>query len=481
MSLLSAHPLEEILHPKSIAIVGASDTPATRGYSYTRQLLEYGYQGRIYPVNSRRHEVLGIKAYPRVRDIPGSVDYVICCIPARAVLNMLEDCAEKEVKCVNLYTARFSETGQRDAAELEQEILKRANKAGIRLIGPNCMGVYYPREGLSFSYDFPKEPGPVGMASQSGGVATLFIYSSAPRGVRFSKVISYGNALDFNESDYLDYFCQDPETKIILMYIEGVKDGRRFLNSLRHATSIKPVVIVKGGRGESGTRAAASHTAALAGSMTTWEAAIAQAGAVSAQNLDELADLAVSFCFLPPTRGSRVGITGGSGGPSVLAADECEEAGLDVIPLPPEMREEMKGGGTQILDWIGNPMDVSILGGFGLTYVDILHMMARNENFDLLIAIAALSEGAYDTKQRAILRLRTDVKEYIKVKRESPKPLLVVVVEGSAGSDNRNHWRWRLLSEARTKLIGAGIATYPSMGRAASAARKLIDYYRTRE
>jgi len=311
--------------------------------------------------------------------------------------------------------------------------------------------------------------------SQTGGGAAIFIQLAALRGVRFSKAISYGNALDYNESDFLDYFAQDLETKIILLYIEGIKDGKRFFNSLRHAASVKPVIVVKGGRGKAGTRAVASHTASLAGPAKIWEALVAQAGAISAQNLDELADLAVSFYFLPPIRGSRVGVIGGGGGPSVLSADECEEAGLDVISLPTESREELKSRGIAIWDWVGNPTDVSILGGSGFSAIDMLQMMAKNRNFDLLIA--NMTEVPLARREGTILRLRGEADGYIEVKKGSSKPLLVVVAEKSLGVKDHSHWRWKLTSEARTRLVAGNIAIYPTMKRAARAARKLIDYY----
>ncbi len=476
---MSTHPLEEILHPQSIAVVGASVDPSVMSYGFTSHLLDYGYQGKIYPVNPRYSEVLGIKAYPSLRDIPGSVDYVICCIGASGVLNMLDDCSQKGVKAVHFFTGRFSETGRREAAELEQEILKQARKRGIRLIGPNCLGVYYPREGISFGYDFPKEPGSVGLASQTGGGGAIFIQLASLRGIRFSKAISYGNAIDFNECDYLDYFAQDPETKIILMYIEGVRDGRRFFSSLHQAASAKPVIIVKAGRGKSGMRAAASHTAALASSIKIWENLVAQAGAISAENLDEMIDLAVSFYFLSPIRGPRVGIAGGGGGPSVLAADECEEAGLDVIPLPTDIREELKSKGIAIWDWISNPTDVSIMGGFGFTTIDMLQMMDRNQSFDLLIAI--MHETPLTRKDEMILRFRDQVKGYTKLRKEISKPLLIVVGDKSPGTKDYNHWRWKLTAELRTKFIAANIPFYPTIGRAARAARKLVDYYQRRK
>jgi len=475
---MSTHPLEEILHPQSIAVVGASNNPDAFGYRYTHHLLDYGYQGKIYPVNPRYSEIVGIKAYPSIRDIPGTVDYVICCIGASGVLNMLEECSQKGVKCVHLFTGRFSETGRREDAQLEQEILKKARKWGIRLIGPNCLGLYYPREGISYIHDFPREPGSVGMAFQTGGGSGFFIHLASLRGIRFSKVISYGNALDLNECDFLDYFAQDPETKIILMYVEGVRDGRKFFSSLRQAASTKPVIILKGGRGKSGMRAAASHTAALASSMKIWENLVAQAGAISAQDFDELADLAVSFYFLPPIEGPRVGMSGGGGGHSVLAADECEEAGLDVIPLPAEIREELRSKGSPIWDWVGNPIDTSILGGFGLTGTDMLQMMARNQNFDLLIAI--INEHTPAGKEGIIRGSRIEVKGIIKVKKESSKPLLVVAGEKSPGIENHNYWRWRDLSKVRTKLLAANIPVYPTTGRAARAARTLMDYYQKR-
>jgi len=475
---MPAHPLEEIIHPRSIAVTGASNNPAGAGYNFTHHLLNYGYRGEIYPINPNYEEVLGIKAYPTLRDTPGSVDYVISCVPAGEVLNMLTDCPQKGVKAIHLYTARFSETGRPEAAETEQEILREVRRQGIRLIGPNCMGLYYPRERISFGYDFPEEPGSVGLISQTGGGATGFIHLASLRGIRFSKAISYGNALDYNESDFLDYFTQDPETKIILMYIEGVKDGRRFFSALRHAAAIKPVIITKGGRGEAGARAIASHTASLAGPSKIWETLVAQAGAIPVQNFDEMADIAVSFYFLPPIRGTRVGVAGGGGGISVISADECEEAGLDVIPLPPEMREELKSKAPTLWDWISNPTDTSILGGSGFTAPDMLEMMGRNQNFDLLIA--NLPEGAPASKGVMVTRIKNEVKGHIKVKKESSKPLLVVVAERSPGLKERNHWRWQELSKVRTKLIAANIPFYPTIRRAARAARKLIDYYQSR-
>ncbi len=473
---MPVHPLEEILHPRSVAVVGASGSG--RGGGFVTPLQKLGYRGDIYPVNPKYTELLGLKAYARISDIPGPVDYVISAVPASQVLGMLDDCAEKGVKGVHLFTARFSETGRREATELEQEILRRAAGAGIRLIGPNCLGVYYPAEGLSFEDDFPKEVGRVGLASQSGGVAGDIIQRAAQRGMRFSKGISYGNALDFNECDYLEYFAQDPETDVILMYIEGARDGKRFFESLYRTTATKPVIVVKGGRGGSGTRATASHTGSLAGSRQVWETMISQAGAVSAANLEELVDFGAAFYLLPPFTGRRVGIAGGGGGTSVLAADECEEAGLDVIALPAAIREELKTQGSPIWDWISNPADMSIRMERDWPVGEMLEMMARNESFDLLITFL---HGHFRHGQE-----KPSAAKYLEgyhLSELEGTPTLAVMEElrrGGAGADEQA-WLWEMMEEVRARLTAGGIPIYPSIGRAARSAVRLTDYYCRRE
>ena len=473
-----AEVLDEVLHPASVAVVGASANERSWGYSYTTHLLDYGFRGKVYPVNPRYSEILGIKAYPSLTVIPDTVDYVISCVPNSQVLDMLDECARKGVKAVHLYTARFSETGRKDAADLEQEVLRKARASGIRLIGPNCMGLYHPGHGIAFAYNLPREPGPVGMLSQSGGGAAVFIRLAARRGTRFSKVISYGNALDFTEADYLEYFAQDPETSVITAYVEGLKDGRRFFRALREAASVKPVVVIKGGRGNAGTRAVASHTASLAGSMDAWQAMVAQAGAVPAANLDEMADLVLSFSLLPPPRGPKVGITGAGGGPSVLSADECEEAGLEVADLPPDMRAELRDRGVEIWDWVGNPVDVSIIGGFGVSDMDILRLMGNSSGFDILVGLTnelimfTLSRG-----QGADMRLKGLVEGYRKLREETGKPVLAVLGDDGSGVDEYGGTAGNIISQARTDLIAAGIPFYPTVDRAATAVRKVLDYY----
>jgi len=472
---MSIHPLDKIVHPRSIAVIGASENINAAGYGFTASLLEYGYKGKIYPVNPKHSGILGLKAYASIQDIPESVDYVISCIPASQVLNLVKDCSQKGVMAIHLFTARFSETGRREATELEQEILNEAKRHGIRILGPNCMGLYFPRQGISFSDALPMESGTVGLVSQSGQLAEELVRFAAARSVYFSKAVSYGNAIDLNECDLLDYLSQDRETNIILMYVEGVRDGKRFFDSLRHAASTKPVVVLKSGMGKSGTRAAASHTSSLAGSHEIWESLVSQSGAVYARNPEELIDLAVSFQFLSPILGLRVGVAGGGGGASVLAADQCEDAGLDVIPLPTEIREELKRKGSTIWDWIGNPADMSIRDRADFVPGEILQMMAKNVNFDFLIAIMT---DPHHKRQQG-LSAESYLKQF-KLEGRNHKPLIVVVAEKGLGIDDYDNWSWKLMCEVRTKLIATRIPFYPTMERAATAARKFVEYYQAK-
>jgi acyl-CoA synthetase (NDP forming) len=340
---VTSGPIETLFRPQSIAVVGASANPQSQGYEFVQALVEMGFPGPIYPVNPKLGELLGRKAYPRLEAIPGPVDFVISAVPAVATLELVESASAKGTRLIHLFTARFSETGRDDAVALERELRSRVKKSGIRVIGPNCMGVYYPKAKLTFDPGLPAEPGAVGFLTQSGSHAFRVIRRGKERGLRFSKVISYGNALDLDEADFLDHFAQDPDTKVIAAYVEGIHDGRRFFSALRHATASKPVIILKGGRSVAGHAAASSHTAALAGEMQVWRGAVGQAGAIEVRTINELVDMLVAFEFAGPAAGNRVAVLGGAGGETVESADLCNEAGLD-LPLPPDdIRRELRG------------------------------------------------------------------------------------------------------------------------------------------
>lgn len=465
--------LEEILHPKTIAVAGAGKGS---GGNFIMALLDIGFKGKIYPMNPRYPELQGLKCYPSIASIPEPVDYVISSLPSGMVLDLIDDCAKNGVKCIHFYTARFSETGRKDAIELEKEVLRKAKAANIRVIGPNCMGVYYPAAGLAFGTGQSKQPGKLGLISQSGAAVSDFAESARRRNIYFSKAISYGNAIDLNESDYLEYLASDSETDIIIMYIEGVRDGRRFFNALRETTLKKPVIILKGGRGSSGTRATASHTASLAGSKEIWDSALKQAGAISAVDVNELIDIATTFYFLPVCYGKQVGITGGAGGGSVMAADLAEEAGLDVIPLPDDIRQELKRQGNSTWDWISNPVDHSIASDY-TGDGNLEKLMIDHPDFDVLILQMNPPRSFGWGKNPSQITVDSML-HLVPIDSLNGKPLLVAMTD-----------RWRLapdvaelknkdlLEKLEQRLYENKIPAYPSITRAANAYVKMADYY----
>ena len=363
MRKTDVHPLDYIFHPRSIAVIGVSGKPRDwgGGNMFLSALQKFGFPGPLYPVNPNVEEVLGLRCYPSLSAIPDPVDHVISSIPAMGVLSLMDDAAAKGVQSIHFFTAGFRETGEQDRIDLEREVHERAKVAGIRLIGPNCMGLYCPSSGVSFGGDFPKEPGNVAFISQSGLNSEDLVHSATLRGLRFSKVISYGNATDLDESDFFEYCTADPDTEIILAYIEGVKDGRRFQRALRAASAVKPVVILKGGLTDAGDRAARSHTGSLAGSPQIWEALCRQVGAVTVETLEELVDMGVTFRFLKPLKERGVAIIVVGGGSSVLAADAAERVGLKIPPLSEDVQAQLRPFTPLAGTSLRNPLDTVAL------------------------------------------------------------------------------------------------------------------------
>jgi len=478
---MSRYSLEFLFYPKSVAVVGASENPMSFGCDFMNYMLSYGYSGKIYPINPKQTEIMGLKAYPSLEQVPGTIDYVICCIAVNNVPDLLTQCPAKGVKAMHIFAGRASETGRPEAKELEAEILRRAREYGIRLLGPNCLGIFCPKSGLAFGYDFPKEPGTVGAIIQSGGNSTDLVHIASLRGIRFSKLVSYGNALDINEMDLFEYFSEDPETKIILSFIEGLRgDGREFLKLVRKAASKKPVIICKGGRTTVGARITLSHTASLAGSGKTWETAMRQAGAIPVRNLDELVNMGVAFSFLPPIKGRRVGIVGAGGGRSVLSADEWVENGFDVPPLPQEIREEFKRRGSQIWDWIDNPADVSIIvPGEAFTMPAVLLEIIKHPDFDF-VAVDAQEDSPFG-EEHFVQAMTENMEEYIKVYKECNKPFLMVFDERSEGIRELASWNYRTRAQSRTRYVEEHVPLFPSVNEAARAVNELINYYQRKE
>jgi acyl-CoA synthetase (NDP forming) len=467
--------LGSIFDPKSVAVVGVSSKglgPQFGGANFVDALLHCGFKGNIYPINPKGGKVLGLKVYPSLTDISGPVDYVVCCIAAPQVPQLVKDCAAKGVKAIQIYTGGFSESGSEEGKQWEREIASLASQNGIRVIGPNCVGIYCPRTGLAFLSGSPSDTGPGAIISQSGGNSFYFIREGAKRGIRFSKVISYGNACDVNESDLLEFLANDKDTKVIGAYVEGVKDGKRFYRVLEEAAKAKPVIVLKGGIGEAGARAVASHTGALVGSEEVWDGLLRQLGVIRVYSLEELMDMVVTFSYLPSVSGRRVSIVGGGGGASVLSTDDCTSAGLIVPRLPVAIQDKLKGymekGDTGVI--LSNPVDLSDQG-WG-AFDDCVKTILDYDGIDLVILHCPVGAIPSSDVVKALGALFVD--SIVKIRQESTKPVVIVV--HSLISDVS----WSVAAEVERRCGEVGIPFYHSLSNAAKAIARFLDYHERR-
>jgi acetate---CoA ligase (ADP-forming) len=470
--------LDFLFYPESVAVAGASNNPASRGYDFMQHLINFKYKGKIFPISLKSPEVMGIKAFPNLDAIPGKVDHVIYCIGLENMPAFLESAKRKNVKSIHIFSARGAETGRADAKALETNVKNIAREYGIRLLGPNCMGVYCAESGFSFCADFPKQAGSVGAIIQSGGSSTDITKYGTLRGLNFSKLVSYGNAIDINEMDLLKYLAGDPKTKVIIMFIEGLRgNGRDFLDLLKQTTVKKPVIICKGGLSKAGARATMSHTASLAGSSAVWNTAIRQAGGIPARDIDDLVNFATAFSLLSPIKGRRLGTGGSGGGRNTVSVDEWESNGFEIVPLPQSIREEFRKRGAMLWDCLDNPADRSITEpGDAFTVPALLEEMAKNENYDFICANVAAEDHPYN-RETFIHFIASNVDGYIKLVKTSPKPFFTIFSERPLGTGDMDHWYWREVAVLRTKLIEAGVAFFPSVDKAAEAVDELINYY----
>ena len=470
---------EPIFYPKSVAVIGASAKEFKFSGRYLKTLLEFGFKGKVYPVNPRETEVAGLKAYPTVLDIPESIDFAIISVPAKFVPSVLEECLAKGVKAAEVFTAGFSETGE-EGRILEAELAKIAKK-GIRIIGPNCFGVYCPAGRLTLlpGADFSTESGPVALISQSGGYAQEIAREATGSGIRFSKVISYGNACDLNESDFLEYLSQDPETRIIAAYIEGPRDGRRFIKLIQEVSKTKPVIIWKAGLTKEGAQAVSSHTASLGGEEATWSAFFKQTGAVRVESKEELIDTTMAFLDLPPSTGRRVAVIGGGGGMGVTAADACSYVGLNVPTFPCEIAEQLR----QVLPPAGtstrNPVDVGAPVISPQVFQRVLEMAASAENIDTIIATQTIHLFMSGKMKGLVEAVGTLVEDSLQIPlaigRKFGKPIIMVLPLGSTEVDSLDVEKVR--REFREFYINYGIPAYPTLERAARAVAHVVRYY----
>jgi acyl-CoA synthetase (NDP forming) len=460
---------EPIFYPESIAVVGVSATSIKAGSLWVGDLRSAGFPGLIYPVGSSGGRIADLEILPNLRLISGEIDYVIVAVPRQSALELLDDCAAKNVKAVHFFTAGFSEMDTQEGRKLEEQMLKKARQGNVRIIGPNCIGVYCPEHRIPFLMGILGESGSVGFVSQSGGIATKLVTIGIARHINYSKGVSFGNGIDLDASDFLQYLAADPKTKVIGAYLEGTRDGGRLFNTMKEVAKIKPLIVWKGGRTEAGAQAAMSHTGSLASSAAVWSAMLTQVGAVEVHGLEELTDTLLIFQQLGHVQGTRAAIIGGladgGGGNSVAAGDACVENGLEVPPLSYETKQEL----SKLLGEVGgilcNPVDVSQAQFRGLAALfqaidlvvgdPISDIVLIQEDVEILLPIYS-QKGLEEINEF-----------FIELARRQNKPIIVVLPPGSAEAD-------RLQIEQ--KLVAASVPVFCSMERAAKAVYKLNQY-----
>ena len=413
--------IDGLFHPRSVAIVGAP-RGMKAGSVFLTALLQQGFKGKIYPVNPNAVEIEGLKAYPTLSQIPGSVDLAIILVPHHSAANALRECSAKGVKGAVLFTAGFKESGTEAGRILEAELVREAHAGGIRLIGPNGMGLYSPKTGLSFFPQMSKIPGPVGIISQSGSLTNILGVIAPQVGIRFSKVISSGNESDLCAADFLTYLGQDSETGLIGAYIEGIKDGPYFLKALQAASHQKPVIIWKVGLTTEGCHASASHTGALAGSRKIWQAIIQQTGAIPVVGFEAWVDALMGFSLIPSTGGRRIAVISGPGGLAVSAAEACGNLGLELAQISRRTQVELAKVVPSTGTSLRNPIDVSLSAHIDLKiFKHAAGTVLAEHGVDAVVVI-----GCGLTPQDNL----KFVHNMIQVQRECRKPLLIVKIPG---------------------------------------------------
>jgi acyl-CoA synthetase (NDP forming) len=391
--------VEALFNPRRMAVVGASANLGKWGNIIPANILRDGYEGELFLVNPRGGEIKGRAFHRSLAEIGKEVDLAMITIPAEGVEEVIPDCARAGVKVAIVISGGFSESSP-EGRELEQSLVRTAHAHGIRLVGPNTMGITSAPWSLTALMP-PVKPrsGHVAFAAQSGNLGTQMLGWGSYRGIGFSRFVCIGNECDLDFADYLEYFARDEETRVILFYVEGFKRPRRILELAEEISPVKPIVIYKAGGTGAGSRAAASHSAAMAGSREIYQGMIRQGGMVQAETTEEMLDFSDALVKMPAPRGRRTAILSWGGGWAVVAADLCERAGLEVVPLPPEVKEEL----ASILPpyWSkGNPVDM--VGILDLDkHTRCLEVLANCEEYDAIVSLGTINaSGAFSLKEQ---------------------------------------------------------------------------------
>lgn len=373
--------------PKGVAVIGASQDAHKLGHGVLRNLIQYRYKGGIYPVNRKAYEILDQHCYSTVSEVPDPVDLAIIVVPARSVAESLKECGERGIGHAVIVTGGFSETGE-EGRELETKLLDIASSYGMKIIGPNCIGTIdtHTPVNTTFVVGMP-EPGEIGFISHSGAMVAAIIDWASGSGIGFSRIVSLGNQIDVNETDMIRSIAEDPNTKVITGYIEGVADGMKFMEQARKTAKEKPFLMLKGGKGESGAKAVASHTGALAGSSEAFKTAFKHSGIQEAETIEEMFEWARAMAWQPLPKGNRVAVLTNAGGPAILAVDALEKQGLQIATLSEDTKSFLRKRLPKAAS-INNPVDVLAGSGPG-TYTLALEALLSDDNVDSVVVIQA--------------------------------------------------------------------------------------------
>jgi len=444
--------LDFLLKPDAVAVIGASRSPGKVGHEILANMIESGFEGAVVPVNPTADEVLGLKCYPDLRTYGGKVDMTVIAVPTKYVKASVEDSIAAGAKAITIVTAGFKEVDEKGAA-MERELAAYCSARGVRLLGPNCLGLINAHHSMnaSFAKHMPK-PGGISVISQSGALCTAILDWAAARHLGLAKLISMGNKADVDETDFLTTFAADEETRVIVGYLESVASGDAFLKAAETAASAKPVVIFKSGVTEAGGKAASSHTGSLAGADVGYAAAFKRSGVIRAETFEAMFDYAMAFAMQPVPKGKRVAIITNAGGPGIMAADAVELSGLQVATLAGStataLRNKLPAAAS-----VGNPIDV--LGDADPErYISALNAAQDDDSVDAIVVIL--------TPQAMTRPLETA--RAIEEHSRHEKPILVSFMGGAD------------VMPGRDELVAANLPDYPSPERAVAALRAMCEY-----
>lgn len=460
--------IRDIFYPDSIAVVGASKDETKRGFRSIQKLLGDGYVGTIYPINPRETEILGLKCYPGIADIPGNVDLALVCTPARTLPQVIEQCGQKGAKGAVVLAGGFAEAGD-EGARLEAEMVSIARSRNVRIVGPNTSGIFNTHKACNIVGFSNLRKGDIGLLSQSGNMALSLVTEAQANGhIGFSTYVGIGNESDIRFHEYLDYFADDDNTKVVVAYVEGVKDGSAFLDALRRITRKKPVVLYKSGRTSAGRSSAKSHTGALAGDYAVSEGVLRQAGAVLARKSDEILSIAEALSLLQPLASRRVAVLADGGGHATIAADALTEHGLTLATLTSETRERL----AAILPAsaaVNNPVDVA--GGTDANpavFADCARILIEDPSVDGLL-ITGLYGGYGVRFSQSLTPVEMEASARIaEIHRQSGKAVVVHSLYGSLYADLR--------PAPLTCVREAGVPVYDSLERAVRCLQAVAEF-----